>query len=145
MAFESPLSAVLRVRESIERREERALHKIRSAVVRAEDQMKELGAAMDRARGRREAALRGSISGGQLQALLDEEEWAEQRRKTLRGKIQMLRQELERQIQAYQTAHQEREMLSGMLQRQREAFERRERYEEQKRLDDVFLARRSRR
>ena len=145
MAFQSPLAAVLRFRESIERREERALHRVRSSVARVEAQMERLRAAMDEARRQREQALRESIPSGHLQALLREEVLAEERGKLLQAEMQRLHQELQGQIKAYQAAHRDREMLSEMLQREREAFQRRQRHEEQKRLDDVFLARRSRR
>ncbi len=135
---------MLRVRESIETREERALQAIQLDVSRALRAIEELGAAIGGAQRAREAALRQTISGGYLHSLLWEEQAAEQGLRLLLGKLQVLEQERDKQMQVYQAAHREREMLSDMMKKQKELYEREWLRDEQKRLDDIFMARRHR-
>jgi flagellar export protein FliJ len=144
MAFQFPLTAVLRVRENTERREEGVLNKIRAEMVHTERQAAELRTAMDARRRDREQALSRCMAGGMLQALLREEHGIEERLRGLLAHLQVLEQERQRQLKVYQAVHRDREILSEMLKKQREAFEREQMREEQKRLDDIFTARRLR-
>jgi flagellar export protein FliJ len=144
MAFQFPLAVVLRVRESIERREERALQSIQLDVARALHQIEQLIAAIGGADRAREKALQQTISGGHLQSLLGEEQAAEQQLKSMLGQLQVLEQEREAQMKVYQAAHRDREMLTDMLKKQKDVYEREWLREEQKRLDDIFMARRHR-
>jgi flagellar export protein FliJ len=144
MAFQFPLAVVLRVRESIERREERALQSIQLDVARALHQIEQLIAAIGGADRAREKALQQTISGGHLQSLLGEEQAAEQQLKSMLGQLRILEQEREAQMKVYQAAHRDREMLTDMLKKQKDVYEREWLREEQKRLDDIFMARRHR-
>ncbi len=144
MAFQFSLAAVLRVRESIEEREECALQSIQLDVARARHQIEELSTAIGSAQFAREKALQETISGGHLQALLWEEHAAEQRLRSMLGQLQMLEQTRDKQMQVYQAAHREREMLTDIRKGQKDIYEREWLREEQKRLDDIFMARRHR-
>jgi flagellar export protein FliJ len=144
MAFEFSLEAVLRVRESIEEREESALQSIQREVARTVHQIEELSVAIDGAHRAREKALQQAISGGHLQTLLWEEQGAEQRLKSLQGQLQELERARNQQMKVYQSAHRGREMLTDIRTQQKDAYERERLREEQKRLDDIFMARRHR-
>jgi len=56
----------------------------------------------------------------------------------------LLEQEREKRMKLYQVAHRNREMLTDMLNKKRGIYEREWLRDEQKRLDDIFMARRHR-
>jgi flagellar export protein FliJ len=144
MAFQFALEAVLRVRESIERREERALQSIQLDIVRILQAIQELRLAIGAAYLARERALVQTLTGGHLQTLIWEEEGAEQRLGSMLGRLQVLEGARDEQVAVYQAAHQSREMLTDMRTKQRNVYEREWLRAEQKRLDDIFMARRHR-
>jgi flagellar export protein FliJ len=144
MAFEFSLAVVLRLRESIEKREERALQSLQLDVSRTLHAIEELSVAIGGAQQARERALQQAISGGHLHSLLWEEQLAEQGLRSLLGRLQVLEQAREKQIKVYQAAHRDREMLSDMMEKQKDIYEREWLREEQKQLDDIFIARRHR-
>ena len=144
MSFQFSLSAVLRVREGIEKHEERTLQTIQLAVVRTSRQIEELSARISDSHYARVKALEQTISGAHLHALLWEEKGAEQQLRALLAQMQVLEQERAKQMKVYQAAHQDRQMLTDMQKRQRERYDREWLREEQKRLDDIFVARRHR-
>jgi flagellar export protein FliJ len=145
MSFRFPLAAVLLVREHAETREERALKKIQIDVARTSRQVEELNAAIAHAHDAREQALQQPIPSFQLHDYQRRVEEAAEKKKTLLHQLQILRQELGRQMKVYQAAHRDREALTGMLQEQREAYEQEQARQQQKQVDDMFMARRHRR
>ena len=144
MGFQFSLAAVLRVRESLERREECALQAIQLEVARALKEIQELTLAIGGAHRNRERALEKMLLGGQLQSLMREEHTAELRLISLVGTLQTLEQAREEQMKVYQSAHQGRELLTGMRSKQQEIYDREWLRQDQKRLDDIFMARRHR-
>jgi flagellar FliJ protein len=144
MAFRFSLAVVLRLRESLEKREERALQAIQVDVSRTLQAIEDLSVAIGGAQQEREMALRQAISGGQLHSLLGEEQAAEQGLRSLLGKLQALEQARELQKKVYGAARRDREMLSEMREKQKDIYELVWLREEQKRLDDIFTARRHR-
>jgi flagellar export protein FliJ len=144
MAFQFSLAVVLRLRESTEKREERALQSIQLDVSRTLQAIEELSVAIGGAQQARETAMQQTISGGHLHSLLWEEQLAEQGLRSLLGRLQVLEQAREKQIKVYQAAHRDREMLSDMMEKQKDIYEREWLREEQKQLDDIFIARRHR-
>lgn len=144
MAFRFALASVLRVRESIERREERALQAIQLQVAQAKHQGEALRGAILSAREMRDETLRQSLSGGQLQSLLWEEQAAERELRLTLEQLRGLEQQRDEQMTIYRAAHCDREMLSEMLQKQKSLYEQDQARNEQKKLDDVFIARRLR-
>ena len=144
MAFQFSLAVVLRIRESMEKREERALQSIQLDVSRTLLAIEELSVAIGGAQQARETALQQAISGGHLHSLLREEQVAEQGLRSLVGKLQVLEQEREKQMKVYQAVHRDREMLSDMMEKQKDIYEQEWLRKEQKQLDDIFMARRHR-
>lgn len=144
MAFRFPLASVLRVRESIEQREERALQRIQMEMARVSHQIEELTAMIAGAHDAQSEALRQPIPAGYLHTLLWEEQSAVERRKVLVTALQALEQKREKQIKIYQVAHRNHETLISMKNEQRTAYEMEQSRTQQKSLDDLFIARRHR-
>ncbi len=141
MAFRFTLATVLRVRESIERREERALRKIQLEMARASRQIDEVDAAIAHSHNARNQLLQQPIPAGQLQTMLWEAQAAVEKRKALLQTLQALEQQRNQQMQAYQAAHRDHETLMNLEDEQRTAYELAEARAQQKYLDDIFLAR----
>lgn len=144
MPFQFPLAAVLLVRENAEKREERALQKIRLEIAHASRQVDELNAEIANAHQAREEAMQHLIPAFQLHDYLRRSQAAEEKKKALLHRLQILGHELERQMKMYQAAHRDREALTDMLEKQRAAYEQEQARNQQKQLDDLFMARRHR-
>ncbi|MGD0797074.1 MAG: flagellar FliJ family protein [Acidobacteriaceae bacterium] len=144
MAFQFPLATVLRLRESIERREERALKKIQMEMARVSRQIEELDAAIARAQRERDGALREPMPASHLQAMLAQTALTIEGRKTLQAMLRGLEEQRLKQLKVYQAAHRDHEMLIEMRKQQRNAYLLEQERMEQKYLDDIFIARRHR-
>jgi hypothetical protein len=135
---------VLRVRESIEQREERALQQIQLEMARVAHQIEELNEAMAKAQVARERALRRTMPGGELQSMLGQVEAAIEVKKALLVTLQGLEELRLKQMKVYQAAHRDHEMMINMFSEQRDAHEIEQGRSQQKYLDDIFMARRHR-
>jgi flagellar export protein FliJ len=144
MAFRFPLATVLRVKESIEDREERALQKIQLEMARVARQIEDLNGAMEKAHGARELAMRQAIPGSELQSMLWQVEAAGEAKKALVITLQRLEDLRVQQMKTYQAAHRDHETLINLFNEQRSVHEVEQTRAEQKYLDDIFMARRHR-
>jgi flagellar FliJ protein len=144
MSFRFSLATVLRVRESIEQREERALQRIQLEMARVLRQIEELSAAIARAHDTQVEALQRPVPAGYLHGLLWEAQAAEVRRKALLATLQTLELQRDKQMKLYQAAHRNHETLISMKRDQRNAYELEQTRTQQKSLDDIFMARRHR-
>src|ERR1700739_4100175 len=104
MAYRFPLATVLRVRENVEKREERALQKIQIEVNRALRQLDELSVEIAKAHDTREPVMQRPVVAGQLQALLWAMEATVEKRKALVLHLHTLEQERDRQMEVYRAA-----------------------------------------
>jgi flagellar FliJ protein len=141
MAFRFTLATVLRFRESIETREERALRKIQLEMARVSRQIDEIDANIAQAQNARNQLLQQPTPAGQLQAMLWEAQGAVEKRKTLLQTLHVLEQQRSKQLQVYQAAHRDHETLINLADEQRAAYELAEARAQQKYLDDIFIAR----
>jgi flagellar export protein FliJ len=144
MAFRFPLATVLRVKENIEEREERALQKIQLEMERVRREIEELSAHLEKAHDAREQAMQRTIPAGHLHTMLWEARAAAEKKKALLHTLQILEEQRDQQMKAYQAAHRDRETLTGMFDEQRDAYEQEQTRTQQKHLDDIFIARRQR-
>jgi flagellar export protein FliJ len=144
MPFRFPLAAVLLVREHAEQREERALKKIQLDLARTSRQIEEVDREMLEAGDARDRAMQQPVLAFELQSYLRQLEDAAEKKKTLLQQLQNLKSDLDLQMKLYQAAHRDREALTDMLQKQRDAYEQDQVREQQKQLDDMFVARRHR-
>ena len=144
MPFRFPLATVLRVRESLEKNEERALQKIQLEMARVSHQIEELTAKIAKSHETREQAMAQPIPARDLHTLLWEVKAATEKKKALHHDLQILEQQRDEQIKAYQDAHRDRETMTDMSNKQRDVYEQEQTRAQQKSLDDIFIARRHR-
>jgi flagellar FliJ protein len=142
MAFRFPLATVLRVRESLEKREERALQRIQLEMARVARRMEDLTEAMTQAYGARNQALQQAIPAGQLHTMLWEAQAAVEAKNALRITLQGLEEQRLKQMKVYLAAHREHETMINLFNEQRNAYEVEQTRAQQKYLDDIFIARR---
>lgn len=141
MGFRFPLAAVLRYRETVERREELALQAVQMQIAVARRAVEQLNTHIASAHQAREDCMRQTIPAVQLRAMLVEIEAAQERKAALLATLRALEQTCEEQSKRYQAAHQARQMLSDMAGRQKDAWEQEMARAQQKFLDDIFGSR----
>ena len=144
MAFRFPLATVLRVKESLEKREERELQRIQLEMARVAHQMEQLTEAMTKAYAARNQALQQALPAGQLHTMLWEAQAAVEAKNALRITLQGLEEQRLKQMKVYLAAHREHETIINLFNEQRDAYEVEQTRAQQKYLDDIFIARRQR-
>jgi flagellar FliJ protein len=144
MGFRFPLATVLRVRESIERREERELQRIQLEMARVSRQIEDLNGRIARLDQAQKQALLQPTPAGHLHSTLWEMQSAAEARKNLFNVLQGLEQQRQKQMKVYQAAHRDHETMISMYKQQRDAYELEQARAQQKYLDDIFMARRHR-
>ena len=141
MAYRFPLAAVLRLRESIERREERSLQILQMEIVRASRTLEELSTAIAGAREAQERVMRQPTPAGHLHSVHLECQSAADRKNALLEHLHSLKKRHDEQMQVYREAHRDREMLSDLHSRNKRAYEVQQTRIQQKQMDDLFGAR----
>lgn len=141
MAYRFPLAAVLRLRESIERREERSLQILQMEIVRVSRTVEELTASIAGAREAQERTMRKPMPAGHLHSVLLECQSEANRRSALLQHLESLKKKHDEQIRVYHDAHRDREMLSDLYSRSKRAYEVEQTKSQQKQLDDLFVGR----
>jgi len=139
--FQFTLATLLRVRESIEKREEIALQRAEAEVVRARQQIEELTSRIAHAAEAREKALQAPIKAHELQNMEAELNAVVAARTALIQRLQVLKEQREAQMKRYQAAYSNRQMLTDLSTQQRNEYEQEETRAQQKRIDDIFAAR----
>jgi flagellar export protein FliJ len=142
MAFKFPLATVLRVRESIERREEIALEKIQMEMARIQHRIDAQDAFIAELRKAQGQALGQAIPAGQLQSMEWEVQTTDGNKSALLVAMRTLSEQRDVQMKIYQAAHRDHETLLSMYKEQREVYEREQERLQQRSLDDIFMARR---
>jgi len=141
MSFRFSLAAVLRLRESVERREYLALEKIHQQIAQLQAAAARLDQEFQTQAQVRAAALSRGTPAYHLQCLAECERELQRRIETLASKLQELELQRQQQQQAYDQARQKHELLRGVRQRQLDAYQRDASRREQKNQDELFLAR----
>jgi len=141
MGFRFSLAAVLRFRESVEKREELALQKLLLEMSRIRREIERLNAEIVRAHQARNQAMQTPLAAVHLQSMLKEIDTIADRRKALIASLANLDREREIQTKKYQAAHRDRQMLSDMQAKQLDVYEQERTRAQQKFLDDIFAAR----
>jgi flagellar FliJ protein len=144
MAFRFSLAAVLRLREIHEEREERLLTQALAQVTEAREALAALGEALAAAIQNREVALSLSMGVAELHAAYGLERLLRERRAAASVRLGETERQRDAQILCYQKAHREREVLATMETRQKESYRVTRARREQTAIDDIFMARRSR-
>jgi flagellar FliJ protein len=144
MAFRFSLAGVLKLRESIERREYLALERVHMEIAYAEAQLREVDELRSLLVERRQTELAAGIPAIQLQGAFEQELALEHRRDALKLKLEELVAQRQEHVKAYELARQKREMLDDLRARQLDAYLRNRAKREQSAIDDLFLSRRKR-
>jgi flagellar FliJ protein len=144
MAFEFPLASVLRVREMLEEREERMLQAILFEISQTEASLARTEAELEESDASRRAEVFKRFLGHNLHASYGEIKQLKQSREALEARIEKLQELRDRQLIVYQQAKRNREMLTDMCEEKRSAYETDLARDEQKILDDNYIARRGR-
>lgn len=141
MGFRFSLAAVLRFRESVEKREELALQKLLLEMSRMRREIERLGTDIVRAHQAQNQAMQTPLAAVHLQSMLKEIDAIADRKKALIASLAALDREREIQTKKYQAAHRDRQMLSDMQSKQLDVYEQERARAQQKFLDDIFAAR----
>jgi flagellar export protein FliJ len=141
MAFRFSLDAVLRFRESVEHSEEAALLRIVQQIIAAEQALQQVGAEQIRIREQREKDLAFTLPAAHLLEITERELHLKLTADGLRARLRELEIQRLAQLAVYQTARQDREVLSEFRGHQRYAYQLQQKRQEQKTLDEMFLAR----
>ena len=144
MAFRFPLASVLRVRESVERNEELALQKAELEVARSQRRVEELTIELDRCVQARDQAMQQPTPAYLVRELQEQMNSTLDARQAATDTLQARREQRDAQRQRYQAAHNGRRMLTELRTQQKDAYEQEQVRAQQKRLDDIFAARRQR-
>jgi flagellar export protein FliJ len=144
MAFQFPLDPVLRFRRTVEEREEAALQKIVHEIALTFESLERIEKRILASECARIGEMFKPLMGLELHASYGEVGALRQRRTELIEQIKKLEQTRDGQMKAYEAARRDRELLTNMQDKKRVAYESEMDKREQKLLDDVFLARRSR-
>jgi flagellar protein FliJ len=139
MAFRFPLQAVLRYRESFERRERLRLQVITREVAKARQQCEEAKHERFRALGEFRQKLRQSLRGAELQFELACDRARVRRIAALREQVMKLEESRVRQLEAFRNAQQQRKILDNLRDRQFAAYRLIRDRREQQQMDDRFL------
>lgn len=141
MAFKFSLAAVLRVRESIERREELALQRIQFEIARIRRRIDELNDEITGKHNARNESMRQPVYSYEVQAILHEVNAAMDIRQALHGSLGSLELECVKQMKTYQNAHTNRKMLTDMLVQKQNEYEQEQVRTQQKSIDEIFASR----
>src|SRR5581483_1759373 len=141
MGFRFSLAAVLRFRESVEKREELALQKLLLEMSRMRREIERLGTEIVRAHQAQNQAMQTPLAAVHLQSMLKEIDAIADRKKALIASLAALDREREIQTKKYPAAHRDRQMLSDMQSKQLDVYEQERARAQQKFLDDIFAAR----
>ena len=141
MPFRFRLDAVLRFREGVERTEEATLHRIVSEIAEVELELQEVNLQQTQLRERRERDLMQKVPAVHLLGIAEREKELSQAADRLHAQLRQLDSQRVQQLAIYQSAHQDRQVLTELREQQQRSYGTEQRRQEQKMLDDVFLAR----
>jgi flagellar export protein FliJ len=141
MTFNFRLDAVLRYRENVEQTEEAALYRIVRDVAEAELELEKIEQQQTSQREKREQDLTRMLPAVHLAEIAQREMALQIAADEVRARLRLLETQRVKQLAIYRTAHQERGILSELRDQQRNSYQSEQRRQEQKMLDDLFLAR----
>jgi flagellar protein FliJ len=144
MAFDFPLAAVLRYRESLEQQEYFLFEKIQQEIAQVELRIGQVEEACSVAEKNRTAELARGIRAVEVQTAYEYERFLEQQREALQALWRELKTKWRQQLAAYELARRNRETLAKLRERKLEAYMREQAKREQATLDDIFLSRHGR-
>jgi len=141
MGFKFNLATLLRVRESIEKREETALQAIQAEIGRLRRSIEILDSEIARSHKALEASMGNPLEAREMQLTLSEiNKKIEMRQNALLQVEACLQKQIE-QLKLYRAAARGRQVLSEMRAQKRAEYDQRQERAQQKFLDDIFASR----
>jgi len=144
MAFKFSLATVLRIREISEEREERVLQRTLHEIAEIVKAMARMDVEISNSNASRRSDRFKPLSGSQIRNSYAAMNEIKQSKVELGEDLAKLQEIREVQIQSYAAARRDREMLTDMQDDKRVAYESDVARQEQKVLDDNYIARRGR-
>lgn len=141
MAFRFSLAAVLKYREELEKREERALEQRREALARLESQLAKTQEYRLQIVAERNALLERGTLGDDLIFATEQEQQMKRLEEDLRKQISAAMLEYEEQMKIFLAARQKREVLEELRDARKESYEVQQARREQQEIDEIFIAR----
>lgn len=138
MAYKFPLQAVLRVRQTVERQEERALQQIVAEITLLQQRILALTADIARGRQLLEQSIQQSLAAADVESMTLQIDGSIKHKRELLQSLAELQRQRAVQNQKYQAAYNNRKMLSDMQARQMEVYEQERARTEQKQVDEIF-------
>ena len=145
MAFHFSLTALLRLRESVEKAELLRLQTIAAQAVQLRLEIESIDSEIKTRRQELLDQTAGGISGAELHLAALSEAARQQRRAQILNKLNEVEQLRKKQQLRYTHAHQQREILSNLRERQLSVYVREQARREQQQIDELFLIRRAHR
>jgi len=124
--------------------EERALQKILIEMARVTREIDRLNAEIAEAFNAEQQAMKRPIPASQVRMLVWAKQAAVEKKTVLDRDCKILEQQRDRQLKIYQAAYSNCETLSSLRDSQRDKYEQEKVRTHQKRIDDIFAARRQR-
>jgi flagellar export protein FliJ len=143
MAFRFPLHSVLHLRQSLEHQQELRLRAANQQVARVQHAIEQTEARREQMRTVRAQELGGGLTAAELRFELQCEEAIVRQRRELEAQLARLQQLRDEQRAILERARQARETLEAVRDRQVRVYQQEAARREQRRLDDLFLMRRS--
>jgi flagellar biosynthesis chaperone FliJ len=128
----------------VQKQEERALQKIVLEMARVARQIDQATVEIAEACNAEERAMQRPIPASQVQMLVWKKQAAIEKRASLDCNRRTLEQQRDRQLKVYHAAYRNSETLIDLRDSQRDKYEQERARADQKRLDDIFGARRQR-
>jgi flagellar biosynthesis chaperone FliJ len=128
----------------VQTQEERALQKILLEMARVTRQIDQLTAEIAEAFNAEQQAMQRPIPASQVQMLFSTKQAAVEKKRTLDRNRQTLEQQRDRQLKIYHAAYRNCETLVELRDSQRDEYDHEKTRAHQKRIDDIFAARRQR-
>jgi len=141
MSFKFNLATLLRVRESIEKREETALQAIQAEIGRLRRTVEILDSEIGRSYKALEALMGHPLEAREMQLTLSEINRKNEMRQEVLLQIDACQQKQKEQLEAYRAAARGRQVLSEMRAQKRAEYDQRQERAQQKFLDDIFASR----
>jgi len=141
MGFRFSLATILRLRESVEKREESALNSILLEISNLQRAIDELNIGITKRSERLQVEMKNSLEAKQMQLSLNEINAAVEWRRELLLMLEEMQQRKKEQMKQYRAAVRGRLMLTEMRAQQRKEYEQKQERTQQKFLDDIFASR----
>lgn len=141
MAFRFSLYTVLKYREELEKREERALEQCRENLALLETKLAEIREHRYRSIIDRESLLERGVLGDDLHHAMEQQQQLEKLEDDYRKKVSNALLDYEKQMELFLAARQKREILDSLKSTQSDFYNAQQDRRDQHTVDEIFIAR----